>query len=60
MFQQTLSVSIARDNPHFHADGYICAGILNAVFAFSSWLTPSIIALFGWKITLVTGSFLYL
>ncbi|XKL68666.1 hypothetical protein PGB90_006435 [Kerria lacca] len=58
--QKTLTVSIQRDNPSYNADGYVCFGIIYTFLALGMWLSPSFIAITGWKISLGIGAFCYL
>lgn len=45
--QKTFLLSLQKDVPSFHGDGYIAQSIVYAVFAITLWLAPSVISITG-------------
>ncbi|CAH0382556.1 unnamed protein product [Bemisia tabaci] len=45
--EKTFLLSLQKDVPSFHGDGYIAQSIVYAVFAITLWLAPSVISITG-------------
>uniref|UniRef100_A0A1B6DK71 UNC93-like protein MFSD11 n=1 Tax=Clastoptera arizonana TaxID=38151 RepID=A0A1B6DK71_9HEMI len=57
--EKTVLTSITNDDPSFQGDGYTSLAIIYAVFAVSNWFIPSIISVFGPRLTMLFGGIIY-
>jgi MFS family permease len=54
-----LESAVKDSNGTFNGKGYTSLAIIYGVFAVSNWLAPSVVAVFGAKLTLIGGALLY-
>ncbi|XP_014290240.1 UNC93-like protein MFSD11 isoform X2 [Halyomorpha halys] len=58
--ERTILESVTKDDPSFNGNAYISLAVIYTFFALGNWLSPSLIASIGPRMSMVIGSFTYL